>query len=100
MASYKDKKEGLPRGLVRQKNGMSVSVKAQVWNMQKGKPASMSFGVYPNRVMAENAKKVITDLLGPTLATSKQVRPWQIKEAVNLYRLEIGIPPLRKTSPK
>ena len=100
MASYKDKKEGLPRGLVRQKNGMSVSVKAQVWNMQKGKPASMSFGVYPNRVMAENAKKVITDLLGPTLATSKQVRPWQIKEAVNLYRLEIGIQPLRKSSPK
>ena len=49
MASYKDKKEGLPRGLVRQKNGMSVSVKIQVWNMQKGKPVTMSCGVYPNR---------------------------------------------------
>lgn len=99
MASYKDKKEGLPRGLVRLKDGMSVSVKAQVWNMQKGKPATISFGVYPNRVMAENAKKVITDLLGPTLATSKQIRPWQIKEAVNVYRLEIGLKPLRNTSP-
>ena len=50
--------------------------------------------------MAENAKKIVTDLLGPTLTTSKQIRPWQIKEALNIYRLEIGIPPLRKTSPK
>lgn len=97
MASYKDKKEGLPRGLVRQKDGMSVSVKIQVWNMQKGKPATMSCGVYPNKAMAIGAKKIATDLLGPTLATSKQVRQWQIKEALNLYRLEIGIPPLRKT---
>lgn len=100
MASYKDKKEGLPRGLVRQKNGMSVSVKVQVWNMQKGKHTTLSCGVYPNRAMAEGAKKIATDLLGPTLATSKQIRAWKIKEALNKYRLEIGIAPLRKTTPK
>ena len=96
MASRKDKKEGLPRGLYRNHNN-SVTDKMQAWSMQKNKSISLGCGVYPNKGMAIGAKKIVSDVLGPTIATSKKVRITAIKEAVNEYRLSIGLKKLRQT---
>ena len=96
MANYKDKKGDLPRGLYRNPNN-SVTVKMQVWSMQKNKSVSLACGVYPNKGMAIGAKELVSDILGPTIATTKRVRITVIKEAINEYRLSIGLKQLRQT---
>jgi len=99
MANYKDKKDGLPRGLYRKANN-SVMVKVQVWNMQKNCSYSLNCGTYPNLGMAKGAKELVKEMLGPTVATSKKVRIYKIKEALNNYRIEIGLKPMRKANTK
>ena len=96
MASRKDKKGDLTRGLYRNPNN-SVTVKMQVWSMQKNKSVSLGCGVYPNKGMAIGAKELVIDILGPTIATTKRVRITAIKEAINEYRLSIGLKQLRQT---
>lgn len=99
MTNYKDKKGDLPRGLYRNANN-SVTVKMQVWSMQKNKSVSLGCGVYPNKGMAIGAKEIVSDILGPTIATAKTVRITAIKEAINEYRLSIGLKQLRQTYTK
>lgn len=92
-------KKELPKGIYRDVSG-KIRLIVSVWSMQKNKPYSLSCGLYPNVVMAAGAKEVVTNLIGTTPVTKKRYRKWQILEAINEYRIEIGLNKLRKTYTK
>lgn len=94
-----NKDTDLPSCMTRDLAGR-IRLKMQIWSMQKNAPYSLSCGVYPNRVMAAGAKEVVTDLIGTTPITKKKFRKWQVIEAINKYRLDIGLNQLRKTAVK
>lgn len=95
----KNKDTDLPTCMTRDLSGR-VRLKMQIWNMQKNKPYLLSCGVYPNLAMAKGAKEVVTNLIGTTPASKKRVRKWQVLEAIDKYRIEIGLNQLRKTYTK
>lgn len=85
----------LPKGIYRDVSG-KVRLMASIWNMQKNKPILISCGLYPNVVMAKGAKEVVTNLIGTTPVTKKKFRKWQVIEAINNYRIEIGLNKMRQ----
>ena len=94
-----NKDTDLPNCMTRDLSGR-VRLNMQIWSMQKNKPYSLSCGVYPNRGMAAGAKEVVTDLIGTTPVTKKKFRKWQVIEAINKYRIDIGLNKLRKSAVK
>lgn len=94
-----NKDTDLPTCMTREVSGR-IRLKMQIWSMQKNKPYSLSCGVYPNRGMAEGAKEVVTNLIGTTPASKKKFRKWQVIEAINKYRIEIGLNRMRKNYTK
>ena len=95
----KKKDKDLPKGMTREVSGR-IRLVVQIWSMQKNGPKSLSCGVYPNAVMAAGAKEAVTNLIGTTPTTKKKFRKWQVIEAINKYRIEIGLNQLRKTYTK
>ncbi len=94
-----NKDTDLPTCMTREVSGR-IRLKMQIWSMQKNKPYTLSCGVYPNRGMAEGAKEVVTNLIGTTPASKKKFRKWQVIEAINKYRIEIGLNRMRKNYTK
>ena len=94
-----NKDTDLPTCMTRELSGR-IRLKMQIWSMQKNAPYSLSCGVYPNLAMAKGAKEVVTNLIGTTPVTKKRFRKWQVIDAINKYRIEIGLNQLRKTAVK
>ncbi len=85
----------LPKNLYRLSNG-KVRVTCRVYDMKKNKVITMSCGVYPNLGMAQGAKELVIELVGPTITTKKRVRITTVVDAINKYRVDIGLDLLKK----
>ena len=85
----------LPKGLYRVPKG-KVRVTCRVYDMKESKVITLSCGVYPNLAMAQGAKDLVVELVGPSITTKKRVRITTVLEAVNKYRTDIGLELLKK----
>tara|TARA_R110000765_G_scaffold44935_1_gene92884 strand:+ start:2384 stop:2665 length:282 start_codon:yes stop_codon:yes gene_type:complete len=85
----------LPKGLYRVTKG-KVRVTCRVYDMKKSKVITLSCGVYPNLGMAQGAKEMVEELVGPNITTKKKVRITTVLEALNDYRVDIGLGLLKK----
>jgi hypothetical protein len=95
----KHKDTDLPKCMTKELSG-KIRLNMQIWSMQKNKPYALSCGVYPNVIMAAGAKEIVTDLIGTTPVTKKKFRKWQVIEAINKYRIDIGLNKLRQNYTK
>jgi len=85
----------LPKGLYRVSKG-KVRVTCRVYDMKKSKVITLSCGVYPNLGMAQGAKELVIELVGPSIATKRRVRITTVVDAINKYRIDIGLDLLKK----
>ena len=65
-----------------------------IYDNRKAKYYAFSCSSFETQAQAVQARQLIIDLVGETPESKKKVRPWQVREVVNKYRIELGLKPL------